>query len=185
MDTQAQMQAIVDKLSGAGKEPLPLAALDKPWRTIYHRVARAGDFTEAEMMLYRATRDVRPTGVPPGEGRKLAAKCRRRSRLRDLCGGGPRADQHAAPRRHLHRLPLPGGDEAELCRRPLARNGRVASGHPCLPPVLPQDLAGQVLRNPAPTTVSVCLRRAGAQTQDISICPATHSTLLNSQTVKQ
>ena len=28
MDTQAQMQAIVDKVSGAGKAPVPLAALD-------------------------------------------------------------------------------------------------------------------------------------------------------------
>ena len=29
MDTQAQKQAIVDKVSGAGKAPPPLAALDE------------------------------------------------------------------------------------------------------------------------------------------------------------
>ena len=34
MDTQAQMQAIVDKVSGAGKAPPPLAALDQPWRSL-------------------------------------------------------------------------------------------------------------------------------------------------------
>ena len=58
MDTQAQMQAIVDKVSGAGKAPVPLAAFDDPWRKIYFCVTRAGDFTEAEMMLYRAARDI-------------------------------------------------------------------------------------------------------------------------------
>ncbi|MFC2031140.1 AAA family ATPase, partial [Chloroflexota bacterium] len=58
MDTQAQMQAIVDKLSGAGAEPPPLNAFDLPWRAIYHRIARAGNFTEAELQLYRATRDI-------------------------------------------------------------------------------------------------------------------------------
>ena len=42
MDTQAQMQAIVDKVSGAGKAPVPLAAFDDPWRKIYFRVTRAG-----------------------------------------------------------------------------------------------------------------------------------------------
>ena len=59
MDTQAQMQAIVAKLVGDTTGPLPpLAQLDEPWRTIYRRVKRAGDFTEAEMMLHRAAQDI-------------------------------------------------------------------------------------------------------------------------------
>ena len=62
MDTQAQMQAIVDKIAGRGAEPPPLSALDEPWRTIYRRVRRCGDFTEAEMMLYAITRKIRPRG---------------------------------------------------------------------------------------------------------------------------
>ena len=58
MDTQAQRQAIVDKVSGAGKAPVPLAALDEPWRTLYRRIRRAVDFTDAEIMLHRAARDI-------------------------------------------------------------------------------------------------------------------------------
>jgi len=39
MDEQAQMQAIVDKLTGVPPGTLPLpAALDEPWRSIYLRV---------------------------------------------------------------------------------------------------------------------------------------------------
>ena len=57
MDRQAQMQAIVDKLAGVPPETLPpLSALDPPWRTIYLRIERAGDHTEAELAIYQATR---------------------------------------------------------------------------------------------------------------------------------
>ncbi len=57
MDEQAQMQAIVDKLTGVPPETLPLpAAFDPPWRSIYLKVRRCGDFQEAEFLLARVTR---------------------------------------------------------------------------------------------------------------------------------
>jgi hypothetical protein len=56
MDTQAQMQAIIDKLAGAPqKTQPPLYAFDEPWRTIYRRVKRAWHQTEAELLIWQAT----------------------------------------------------------------------------------------------------------------------------------
>jgi hypothetical protein len=53
--TRAQMRAIVDRLVGAPPETLlPPTALDEPWRTIYRRITRAGDRTEAELLIWRA-----------------------------------------------------------------------------------------------------------------------------------
>jgi hypothetical protein len=58
MDTQDQMQAIVDRLVGAPPETLPRAFdLDDPWRTIYLRTARVGEWGEAESLIWKATRD--------------------------------------------------------------------------------------------------------------------------------
>jgi hypothetical protein len=57
MDTHAQMQAIVDRLAGSGLAH-PLSAFDEPWRTIYSRVARAGDEATARQMLRRAVGDL-------------------------------------------------------------------------------------------------------------------------------
>ena len=57
MDTRAQMQAIIDRLVGAPPESLPLAFdLDEPWRVIFARATRAGDWEDAEMIIWRATR---------------------------------------------------------------------------------------------------------------------------------
>ena len=57
MDEQEQMQAIVDKLVGVPPESLPhVTAFDKPWRSIYLRARRTGDFSEAELLIARATR---------------------------------------------------------------------------------------------------------------------------------
>jgi hypothetical protein len=64
MDEQAQRQAIVDKLVGVPPETLPLpSALTEPWRTIYEQARRAGDSTEAEILLGEITRH-----LPGGEG---------------------------------------------------------------------------------------------------------------------
>jgi hypothetical protein len=59
MDQKAQMQAIVDRLAGRPGASLPRADdLDEPWRTIYSRVHKADDFSEAERLLYAAARDL-------------------------------------------------------------------------------------------------------------------------------
>ena len=59
MDEQAQMLAIVDKLTGVPPDTLPLpSALDQPWRTIYLRVHRCGDFEDAERLLAKVTRGI-------------------------------------------------------------------------------------------------------------------------------
>jgi hypothetical protein len=60
MDEQAQMQAIVDKLTGSvPPDTLPLpSAFDQPWRSIYLDVRRCGDFEDAEWMLARVTRHI-------------------------------------------------------------------------------------------------------------------------------
>ena len=55
MDEQAQIKAIIDKLTGVPYETLPpLSALGEPWRTIYGRVRRAGNLTEAKLLIARA-----------------------------------------------------------------------------------------------------------------------------------
>ena len=57
MDEQAQMQAIVDKLTGVPPDTLPhFTALDEPWRSIYLRVRRCGDFEDAEWLLVKVTK---------------------------------------------------------------------------------------------------------------------------------
>ena len=59
MDERAQMQAVIDKLTGVPPETLPLpSALDEPWRSIYLKVRRCGDFQEAEMLLAKVTRGI-------------------------------------------------------------------------------------------------------------------------------
>ena len=50
-----QVQAVIDRLSGKERAPLRAHDLDEPWRTIYGRVAPAGDRPAAEMALWRAT----------------------------------------------------------------------------------------------------------------------------------
>ena len=65
MDTQAQTQAIVDKLSGAGKEPLPLAAFDHPWRKIYFRVARDIEDSRPNPSRYQARSSPLRRSQPP------------------------------------------------------------------------------------------------------------------------
>ena len=55
MDEQAQMKAIIDKITVVPYETLPpLSALGEPWRTIYRRVRRAGNLTEARLLIARA-----------------------------------------------------------------------------------------------------------------------------------
>jgi hypothetical protein len=57
MDTQSQMQAIVDRLTGAlSSTLLAPSALDEPWRTIYRRAAPVQNRAEAEILLWDATR---------------------------------------------------------------------------------------------------------------------------------
>jgi hypothetical protein len=60
MDEQAQMQAIVDKLTGSvPPDTLPLpSAFDQPWRSIYLSVRRCGDFEDAEWLLAKVTRHI-------------------------------------------------------------------------------------------------------------------------------
>ena len=65
MRKQAQMQAIVDKLTGVPPATLPFpAALDEPWRSIYLKVRRCGGFEDAEWQLARVTK-----GMEEGERR--------------------------------------------------------------------------------------------------------------------
>jgi hypothetical protein len=73
MDTQAQMQAIVDRLVGVPPETLPPPwHLDEPWRSIYQRTTRVGSRTEAEILIWNATERLRDLEE-------------RRERTRDLC----------------------------------------------------------------------------------------------------
>jgi hypothetical protein len=61
MDTHAQMQAIVDRLTGGGLTGAPShappdpSALQEPWRTIYRHVTPAADRADAETILRNAT----------------------------------------------------------------------------------------------------------------------------------
>jgi hypothetical protein len=67
MDTQAQRQAIVDRLTGQPLETLPSSAdLDEPWRTIYRRTFRAAGRAEAETLIRHATEGL--------EGRRQLAR---------------------------------------------------------------------------------------------------------------
>ena len=57
MDTRSQMQAIVDRLTGARAPALPDPSdLDEPWQAIYHRATPALNRAEAEQFLRKITR---------------------------------------------------------------------------------------------------------------------------------
>ena len=59
MDQLSQIRAIVDRLAGRPGVSLPFPAeLDEPWRTIYTRVHKAGDFSGAEQQLCDAASDL-------------------------------------------------------------------------------------------------------------------------------
>ena len=66
MDQETQIQAIIDKVTGAPPETLPPPeALEQPWRAVYQGARPVDGFFEAETLLARITRSL------PG-GRALA-----------------------------------------------------------------------------------------------------------------
>ena len=86
MDQEAQIQAIVDALTGAPPETLPPpAALDPPWRAVYRGVRPVDTFFEAEALLKTVARS-----LPGGE----ALACQVIALLpRDAFGAYPSLDQ--------------------------------------------------------------------------------------------